>query len=58
MKEEEYVESKHEELMNELDDNLSKMKSEKSNGEELRRKLEQMSSDELLKELDLLIASC
>ena len=58
VKEEEYVESKHEELMNELDDNLSKMKSEKSNGEELRRKLEQMSSDELLKELDLLIASC
>ena len=52
------MESKHEELMNELDDNLSKMKSEKSNGEELRRKLEQMSSDELLKELDLLIASC
>ena len=59
VKEEEDLKSKHEELMNSLDDSLSKLKTEeKASGSELRRKLAQMSSDDLLKELDLLIASC
>ena len=57
-KEEQNLESKHEALMNDLEDNLTDMKTEKASGAELRRKLEQMSSDDLLRELDLLIASC
>ena len=58
VKQEENLKSKHEELMNNLDDNLTKLKTEKATGAELRRKLAEMSSDDLLKELDLLIASC
>ena len=54
---EENLESKHEELMNDLDNNLTNLKKENAAGAELRRKLAQMSSDDLLKELDLLIAS-
>ena len=55
---EENLESKHEELMKDLDDNLTDMKTARPTGTELRKKLAQMSSDDLLKELDLLIASC
>ena len=55
---EEDFEKKHEKLMNDLDRNLKKVKTEKASSIELRRRLEQMSSEDLLKELDLLIASC
>ena len=55
---EEDFEKKHEKLMNDLDCNLKKVKPEKASSPELRRRLEQMSSEDLLKELDLLIASC
>ena len=55
---EEDFEKKHEKLMNDLDYNLKKVKTEKASSVELRRRLEQMSSEDLLKELDLLIASC
>ena len=55
---EEDFEKKHEKLMNDLDCNLKKVKTEKASSPELRRRLEQMSSEDLLKELDLLIASC
>ena len=57
VKQEEDLKSKHEELMNDLDNNLTNLKKENAAGAELRRKLAQMSSDDLLKELDLLIAS-